>query len=682
MYKYLKLNELFRKWILIIIVLGLICSIPSIWVRHQSEQSSKTVEFAFDYRDLVEISNKYTYPQKYLDDQLKIIKNLGVSSLIAYESSLNEMKNSRYIRLFSSDDLYLGNTDQKNKNENFTYLTFMNQEIQNSLQPFIESHFAQLGIQTRPWTFNGESGLAIETNMNEAASLPLAPNPVILEKIKALGFQTIIRLSNRRNFDETEMDQWLNTFQKSGVKRIIIDGVEAPGYSNEFGNENLDIFAKLLMKHEIGLVTIELSNIEQRGLKYLAGKINYNVVRLHSFTERDNDKIADLLKRKDEKSMISLMSSRFALAVKDRNIKIVMLNAQSYENRDTKEIINTLPVIYKSLEGKDGAIEKVKKMGFRIGNSKEFPHTENSNWLNALRILSLIGAVAFIAYTFSFFMPRASLLLFLIGLLGIFILHQVSLNLYTIHLSLSVAISAPTLALFLTIRTLQSQNFTTIKSKLLFTIIQLLKATMISLCGVIFLISFLNHVRYLLVLEQFRGVTLLHIVPIVLVMIYLILFSESNARSNKWETLKKYLTSPVNLLLLIGMISSLFILNYYLSRTGNSGEASSTETIYRSLLENTLGTRPRTKEFLISHPIFIFSVYLLFKYKHAIYLALIGVIGQLSIVNTFTHLHTPIEISLTRVIHGLWIGTLLGIIFIFIWEIMTWGWNKWGKTLN
>jgi hypothetical protein len=38
-----------------------------------------------------------------------------------------------------------------------------------------------------------------------------------------------------------------------------------------------------------------------------------------------------------------------------------------------------------------------------------------------------------------------------------------------------------------------------------------------------------------------------------------------------------------------------------------------------------------------------------------------SVIAQVSIVNSFMHLRTPLAISLLRVFHGLWLGTLLGL---------------------
>jgi hypothetical protein len=49
---------------------------------------------------------------------------------------------------------------------------------------------------------------------------------------------------------------------------------------------------------------------------------------------------------------------------------------------------------------------------------------------------------------------------------------------------------------------------------------------------------------------------------------------------------------------------------------------------------------------------------------------LIGAIGQTSIVNTLCHLHTPVEVSLIRILIGLILGGILG---SAAWALLNWG---------
>ena len=86
---------------------------------------------------------------------------------------------------------------------------------------------------------------------------------------------------------------------------------------------------------------------------------------------------------------------------------------------------------------------------------------------------------------------------------------------------------------------------------------------------------------------------------------------------------------------------------YYLTRTGNAGSVSSIEMAFRTFLENTFGVRPRNKEFLLAHPMMVLGVFLSFKYRHAVYLLIIGVMG-LSMVGTFTHIHATLYFGHSR----------------------------------
>lgn len=41
-------------------------------------------------------------------------------------------------------------------------------------------------------------------------------------------------------------------------------------------------------------------------------------------------------------------------------------------------------------------------------------------------------------------------------------------------------------------------------------------------------------------------------------------------------------------------------------------------------------------------------------------LVLMGLLGQISLLNSFAHLHTPLVVTLVRTVHGLWLGSLVG----------------------
>ena len=86
----------------------------------------------------------------------------------------------------------------------------------------------------------------------------------------------------------------------------------------------------------------------------------------------------------------------------------------------------------------------------------------------------------------------------------------------------------------------------------------------------------------------------------------------------------------------------------------------------RNALENLLVIRPRFKEFLIGHPALVLwaSLGALRWRPWAVGLLAIGMLGQVSIVNSFLHLHTPLWVTLLRTVHGLWLGLTIGMILV------------------
>lgn len=178
-------------------------------------------------------------------------------------------------------------------------------------------------------------------------------------------------------------------------------------------------------------------------------------------------------------------------------------------------------------------------------------------------------------------------------------------------------------------------------------------------------------------LKSMRGIKLQLIVPLLLSVFILL-------PKNRY---KKFGASPIlwNQAAIAGAV--LVVLGgLYLARSGNFPllPASGTERHFRDWMEGVLGARPRFKEFAIGHPLMILGLYARQKwgrdmnlFKNGTLFLWIGVIGQISILNTFTHFHSPLTLGLLRTLHGVWIGTLLAVplcyVASFLWKTPTQG---------
>ena len=198
------------------------------------------------------------------------MKAAGISSMAVYESTLAELKESRRIEVYNSRDAAALTQTLGDPNENFTYVLFADSATQQKLEPLIQKTFADLKVGTKPWSFKNRNGLIIQMSMDDASIKGMDPDPMTLQMLKDQGFQIVVRLSNRRPFVTNEMDRLLKQLHDIGVKRIIVDGNEVPGYTEENTEINLNKMADLLNKNGIGLAAIELLKEPQKGFSTLA----------------------------------------------------------------------------------------------------------------------------------------------------------------------------------------------------------------------------------------------------------------------------------------------------------------------------------------------------------------------------------------------------------------------------
>ncbi len=174
-------------------------------------------------------------------------------------------------------------------------------------------------------------------------------------------------------------------------------------------------------------------------------------------------------------------------------------------------------------------------------------------------------------------------------------------------------------------------------------------------------------------LNVFTGVKAAIAVPMALGMIYLFpallnpgWWKERIDRKHRWVTLLWIACLGVG----IGIV---------LLRTGNltwfPGRA--WELQWRDGLETFFGVRPRFKEFLIGYPLLWVGLGArrMQAFRNSAWpkwCLWAGLLGPISLINTFCHLHTPLLISGLRSFHGLWVGSLLGA--AGLWAV--WQWNK------
>ncbi|WP_138495814.1 DUF5693 family protein [Paenibacillus pinistramenti] len=663
-----KWNNTTRKWLWILVVVGLVASLPLIYERVQTENSAKQVQFVFNYRSLLDISSYQVNQETALSDELDKLHDAGVNTIAIFESNLDELKEARRIMVYNSQDVAEMSKTAYSAQDNATYIAFTSSENAEIYAPIIEEAFKPFDIEVTPWSINGLEGLRLNTSPEDAYLKTLSPDPQALELIHSKGFMILPRMNDNGSYDQEAVDKELDLFANYGVTRILFDGAAVKGFGDNADENSLDAFANSLKQRGMGIAVIEGLKEQQLGFAKLSYLLDYNVVRLHSISDGDVTQSP------------STLSDRISLAVKDRKIRMIYLNASPSRNPSKSMITDPLDNIVHTLQEPGNAISRVEKDGYSIGTAEAFDVVDYS-WEKVAKLFVVLGAVAFTAMMISLFLPSWTLAVLILGLIGSAGLYVLKPTMLEQMLALAAAISAPTVATILAIRKVKelggAHRDMSVSRRLSHSLVLFVKTALISLSAVPFVVGLLNNITYALVLNQFRGVSLLHAVPMLLVAVYVFLYQGESVLAE----LRKWLRMPITVLWVV-IVAIIGIAGlYYLSRTGNSGSLLPGEASFRAFLENTIGVRPRNKEFLFAHPLFIMGVFAALRYPKMLYIMIIASIGQLSMVDTFAHIHTPFFISLIRGLLGLGFGLIFGLIFVLIWQILERCWKKWSPLL-
>jgi Family of unknown function (DUF5693) len=169
-------------------------------------------------------------------------------------------------------------------------------------------------------------------------------------------------------------------------------------------------------------------------------------------------------------------------------------------------------------------------------------------------------------------------------------------------------------------------------------------------------------------IERFRGVKLvLALPPLIALLMYAF-----DPRFGVARRPRELFSSPV---LAYQLLAGLIVVGgaaVLVMRSGNDSDISPSqfELTLRHLLTHVLSVRPRFKEFLIGVPSMMLIAALLPLHRRAVgwLLALCAGVGIGDVIDTFSHLHTPLSISLLRIVNGLIVGVVIGSIVVYVYR--------------
>jgi hypothetical protein len=141
-----------------------------------------------------------------------------------------------------------------------------------------------------------------------------------------------------------------------------------------------------------------------------------------------------------------------------------------------------------------------------------------------------------------------------------------------------------------------------------------------------------------------------------------------------WAGLKQAFRSVIVYWHVAAAAVALGILAMLVLRSGNqaTGAILPMEMELRAALDRFLGVRPRTKEVFLGHPALMLALLLAVRRvrKGLWLLFAAGTIGQVSLLNSLCHIHTPLMLTGLRVLNGIWVGALGGLVLCALWDLL------------
>lgn len=625
------------KGILVIILTGAIILGAYLgYARYLIELQDRTVELCVDLSDVKKMA---AYEKRPLEPILDEIRKKGIISVGVFEETLPDASALGELSYIKGSGLRrLGKSDfpfriLKTIRPDRTYIYIPSDKARKRIY-----HQLRWAIGKKNIKFFGRHILEIDEAEEEIRGIGLGISEIQKKFLLAKGFRIIPRVWNDPRYHLGNLDLKISALKEFDT--IIFEGEEILGYPDA-----IKPLSAALKKHEVKYGYIEI--VKQKGNTALRSLMERDLIRVHSVSQ-------DELKKLDKDEVVK----RFVRAVRERKVRLIYLRPFLPPQ------IDAYPVAY-NLNYFGKVKTALEKAGFVIGRAEEPHPLEVKGWqMLVLGLGVIIGGLFLLNHFVKIHVLLMYLFLFLSAGGIIYFGSEGYTTALQKGLALLTAIIFPALAVVSSFAKKGKESFVPWGGALI--AFNIVAETFI---GVFLLTGILADHRFMLGVETFRGVKLALIAPIMLVALYFILKRGSGSIKDR---IISFLNTDVKMLSILLGIFVLGALGVFVARSGNFVlPIPAIEKHIRNLLETFLFIRPRTKEFLVGYPfIFLAAVsFLRGKVKWLWILAALGAIAPISIMNTFSHIHTPLIISMMRTVNGLMLGILAGAVVAFIADI-------------
>jgi hypothetical protein len=650
------------RYAAIVLLVALLASLAVAAFRVRTESHANRVELAMDFTDLDALARSYNYnPAAFLIalrraglTSLALTEELGsnvgyngkayatTGAALLNQSRLSPLRDPLLASLVAgrridAGAIYLVVSDPS------TYRRYLSQ---------LALHFSPKTVRvlraTSPWI------IEVHTQIDYFNAIGLGIPTDEIALAHRLGLLVVPRFQNDERFRAPQIDALFGdvlAFDPK-VSTVIFFGLgnEVIGYP-----DHLEDTAEAFKRHVFSFGSIETYDPSQvqKGNDTLARLIPGRTVRVQAIAKTELDKL-----KLDE------VVARYVLGVRERNVRVAYLRPWSHPDGGLSVEATNVEMV-KEIAG------QLRAAGFRLGRATPIPqYRGNNRILVGLAALAVPSILVLLLEFFGWYRRRFAVLAYgatvVLYLAGVLTHHDAFAR---SAIALAGALLFATAALLVLIPAWTETPASSAGTQLVRSLGWTVAATGVALLGALVVVGIMSAPLAMEEIERFRGVRLVLALP---PLIALLLYLFDRRFGSGVDRPRDVFLSPVLAYQLLAGVAVIAAGALMLVRSGNDSDISPSpfELALRHLLTATLSVRPRFKEFLIGFPAMMLLPALLPPHRRAIgwLLALCIGVGIGDIIDTFSHLHTPIEISLLRILNGLVAGAIVGMALIAIYR--------------
>ena len=646
----------YRMALTLVLGIALLAALYVAIVRERKELASRRVEIAMDYSDYVALAQSYGYDEEQL---LVSLRRAGLTSLAVSEELGANINSGTTALLLPGQQLiaqahFAPPTDPTlaalarggGLSASELYLViFDSREVsryRTALAEHLGPHAVRVLRPAQPTILAVKSQIDYFNNLG--FGLPARP----LELARKLHLLLVPRVQNDERFDATQIDRIFTSFlQHERPSTVIFFGQrnQVLGFP-----DHLDDAAQAFKRTGLNFGSIETydKNQVQKGNDGLAQRAIERTTRVEAISKTELDKLD-----------FDTVVARYLLGARERNIRVVYLRPFLHEQNGLSLEQTNIELVRQIASG-------LRARGFTLGRATPVPGFR----VNPLVVLVVSLAVpAIVMLLFEAFGVRRPQLAYVVFGLDVLLV----LGGYAVHhdllarklLALVGGVSFATMGVVAIPRAFTLPPPATYGACVIAGLRTFGVAIGFALAGALVVVGLVSTPLLMEEIDRFAGVRALIVVPPLLAFA---LYVYTRRFGNDALDPRESVLAPVRVyqVVLVALLAALAFV--YIARSGNQSDISPSgfELALRSNLTAVLGVRPRFKEFLIGFPLMMLLPALRLEHKRLVgWLFAIGIaIGTSDVVDTFSHLHTPLVASLTRVFNGAVIGIVIGALAI------------------